>query len=84
MSHMKKLIINLPRLGQGNWWVEIATTHPTCVYYFGPFADANEAAIMCPDYVQDLRQEGAQNIRTTIKRCHPAELTQWEEEKLIC
>lgn len=39
---------------------------------------------MCPDYVQDLRQEGAQNIRTTIKRCHPAELTRWQEEKLIC
>lgn len=79
-SSVRKLILNLTRLGIGNWWVEVTTSDPGCVYYFGPFLDFEEASEMRPGYVQDLINEGAQEIRTVIKRCHPAELTKCDEE----
>jgi hypothetical protein len=77
---LKKLVINLPRFGRGNWWVEITTELPNCVYYFGPFIDSQEAHCMCPDYVQDLMVEGAQKIQAVIKRCYPAELTKCDQD----
>jgi Domain of unknown function (DUF1816) len=77
---MKNLALNLPRLVQGHWWVEVKTSDPICVYYFGPFPNSQEASEMRPGYVQDLIDEGAQNIDTVVKRCRPTELTQCHEE----
>jgi hypothetical protein len=57
-------------LGQA-WWAEIVTDTPRCTYYFGPFASSGEAEAAKAGYVEDLRQEGATNIRVTIKRCKP-------------
>lgn len=76
---IKNLVLNLPRLGIGDWWIEIVTSEPNCVYYFGPFSNLEEASSICPDYIQDLINEGAQNVSTTIKRCHPTELTKFSE-----
>lgn len=75
---MKQLVLNLPKLGKGNWWVEVTTNDPNCTYYFGPFSNPLEAADMSPGYVEDLTQEGAQGISTIIKRCHPTELTRYD------
>ncbi|ACK64654.1 Domain of unknown function DUF1816 [Rippkaea orientalis PCC 8801] len=61
------------------WWVEISTTHPNCLYYFGPFDSAEEALSYQDGYVEDLREEGAQNITLYIKQCQPQVLTQeWD------
>jgi len=58
------------------WWVEISTSQPSCTYYFGPFSSSGEAGYYKGGYVEDLEQEGAQNIRTTIKKCaRPEQLT---------
>ncbi|HEY9815500.1 MAG TPA: DUF1816 domain-containing protein [Candidatus Obscuribacterales bacterium] len=57
-------------LGQA-WWAEVITDNPRCTYYFGPFASSSEAESAKAGYVADLRQEGATNIRVTIKRCKP-------------
>ncbi|MGI0485796.1 DUF1816 domain-containing protein [Pantanalinema rosaneae CENA516] len=78
-SCRRTLILNLPRLGCGHWWVEATTSDPNCVYYFGPFPNSEEASDMCPDYVQALTKQGEQRINTVVKHYYPAELILSEE-----
>lgn len=61
------------------WWVEIVTSDPKCIYYFGPFVTKQEAEIAQSGYIEDLEAEGAQDIRLQIQRCHPVELTIFDE-----
>jgi hypothetical protein len=61
------------------WWVEVKTDSPACTYYFGPFGSAQEAEEAQPGYVEDLQQEGAQNITAVVKRCKPTHLTVYED-----
>ncbi len=77
-ERIKQLIPTLPRLSTGDWWIEVTTSEPNCIYYFGPFATSTEANTLCPGYVHDLINEGAEEIYTVIKRCQPSELTKWE------
>ncbi|NCJ04950.1 DUF1816 domain-containing protein [Synechococcales cyanobacterium C] len=63
------------RLSVWAWWVEVATTMPRCTYYFGPFDSQTEAQTAQSDYVQDLEQEGAQDIKAQVKWCKPQKLT---------
>lgn len=79
----RTLILNLPKLGCGNWWIKITTFHPTCIYYFGPFQNFEEAAKKCPDYVQNLIDDGNQKMSIVIKRCLPAELIKWDEDECV-
>lgn len=64
-----------PGLRFGDWWVEITTQKPACLYYFGPFSIPQEAEHMGPQYVEDLAQEGADDIMVVIKQCYPSTLT---------
>lgn len=64
------------------WWVEVTTRQPDCTYYFGPFTDSQEAQQSQAGYVQDLRQEGPQEITAEIKWCRPQQLTICQEEEL--
>jgi Domain of unknown function (DUF1816) len=57
------------------WWIEVSTSQPSCLYYFGPFANSKEAERLMAGYVEDLESESAQGIRTKIKRCKPDKLT---------
>ena len=61
------------------WWVEILTTVPKCTYYFGPFANAHEAARSIVGYVEDLEGESAQGIQTYVRRFQPQQLTTDDE-----
>ena len=63
------------------WWVEITTTRPHCIYYFGPFETFAEAYGYHGGYVEDLQEEGAQGIIINIKQCQPLVLTQELEEE---
>lgn len=76
---IKQLFLNLPQLGKGDWWVEIITNKPQCIYYFGPFATFQEAELMQPGYVEDLIQEGVYTIQSMVKQCYPTQLTIFEE-----
>jgi len=78
-SRVKKLLLNFPQPRSVHWWIEIVTADPNCIYYFGPFLDFEEAFEMGPGYVEDLINEGTQQIHMVIKRCDPAELTQYDE-----
>ena len=57
------------------WWVEVKTSFPTCIYFFGPFLGREEAEVALPGYVEDLKAEQAKNIITNIQRCKPTQLT---------
>jgi Domain of unknown function (DUF1816) len=61
-------------LGQA-WWIEVFTTQPRCTYYFGPFADRQQASLAIEGYIEDLESESAQVIQTQIARCKPRNLT---------
>ncbi len=56
-------------------WVEIVTEKPRCTYYFGPFANPDEAEAAKHGYLEDLQREGAQGISVAVKRCKPTQLT---------
>jgi len=58
------------------WWIEVYTDFPRCLYYFGPFDSAAEAESCQADYLEDLQQEGAEDILPQIKQCQPLNLTQ--------
>lgn len=65
-----------------DYWVEITTEKPCCTYYFGPFEQSAEAQAAIDGYVEDLRQEGAQQIAVTVKRCQPQVLTLCSEAEV--
>ena len=58
------------------WWVKVLSTHPYCVYYFGPFNSQQEAEANQNGYIQDLEGEGNQGITVEILRAEPTILTQ--------
>ncbi len=73
---MKSFLSNLFSLFSNPWWVEISTSQPRCLYYFGPFDTEAEAIQHQGGYIEDLEQEGAQQINVIIKSCpEPAHLT---------
>ncbi len=57
------------------WWIEVSTSQPKCLYYFGPFANSKEAERLMTGYVEDLEGEYAQGIQAKIRRCKPDTLT---------
>ena len=67
-----------PNLLDQPWWVEIATSQPKCLYYFGPFESFAEALSHQSGYIEDLQSEAAVGINTQIKQCQPQILTQEE------
>ena len=77
---MKELLLTLLDIVGLAYWLEITTEKPECTYYFGPFASREEAISMQSGYLEDLSNEGAENIRVNLKRCStPEELTIFDE-----
>ncbi|MBE9136248.1 DUF1816 domain-containing protein [Nodosilinea sp. LEGE 07088] len=78
-NFLSRLLDNLR--GQSKaWWVEIKTSQPACTYYFGPFDSEIEATTAKGGYIEDLEQEGAQNIQTLVSLCSdPDQLTITDE-----
>lgn len=65
------------------WWVKVETQAPLCTYYFGPFDSVQEAESYQGDYIQDLREEGAQGISYVIEKTCPRQLTIVGDEPTI-
>ncbi|EDX84054.1 conserved domain protein [Synechococcus sp. PCC 7335] len=57
------------------WWIKVQTQIPECTYYFGPFESRKEAEFSQMGYVDDLTQEGAQNVSVALEKTHPTTLT---------
>ena len=62
-----------------SWWLEVKTTIPPCIYYFGPFSSKKKAKLSLFSYIEDLVQEKPYGITVEIKRLHPKELTICED-----
>lgn len=76
---MKELLIGILDFLGLAYWVEIVTKEPKCTYYFGPFLSQQEAQTAQGGYIEDLKNETAQGISVTIKRCKPSKLTIFDE-----
>jgi hypothetical protein len=76
---MKEALINVLNFLGKAWWVEIVTENPRCIYYFGPFGNAQEADATKNGYIEDLQNEGAQGIAVVVKRCKPQNLTVYDD-----
>ena len=63
---------------QRDYWIRINTEYPSCTYYFGPFNNEDEARTLQVGYIEDLVQEGAQNISVKIEKKNPQKLTIYE------
>jgi Domain of unknown function (DUF1816) len=72
---MKELLISLLNFFGLAWWVEVKTSTPQCIYYFGPFMTAKEAEAAKAGYLEDIESEGAQGLSVRIQRCKPIDLT---------
>ncbi|WP_233258197.1 DUF1816 domain-containing protein [[Phormidium] sp. ETS-05] len=68
------------RANTWGWWVEIVTLEEPCTYYFGEFETKHEAEEAKHSYIQDLREEGHQNMLVQIRLCLPEKLTVSEAE----
>ena len=79
LDTIKNSFVGLFRVRTNDWWVEITTVEPRCVYYFGPFQTSTEAKTAHFGYLEDLQDEAAQGITVSIKRCYPTELTTSDE-----
>ncbi len=65
------------------WWIEVYTTYPKCLYYFGPFDSVREAREHRAGFIEDLLSENAQGIQWEIKQAQPQVLTVFEEEETV-
>lgn len=57
------------------WWLEIKTAVPECIYCFGPFFSKKEAKILQYGHIEDLRKQKAHGIVAKVKRISPKKLT---------
>ena len=74
---MKNFFSGLFGFLSNDWWVKITTAEPNCIYFFGPFKKESEAIEAKPGYIEDLEQEGAAQIQTSLQNIpEPAVLTQ--------
>lgn len=72
---MKEFLISLLNFFGLAWWVEVKTSSPRCIYYFGPFLTSQEAEDAKAGYVEDIENEGAEGISVSTYRCKPISLT---------
>ena len=56
------------------WWLEIKTSRPACVFYFGPFYSETEAKVSQYSHIDHLIQEKFQGITLEVKQLEPKEL----------
>ncbi len=57
------------------WWIAILVEKPMYIYYFGAFNSYQDAEYSKKDYIEDLKEEGAEIIGIQIKLCRPKRLT---------
>ncbi len=62
-------------LNEFGWWIIILVDKPMYVYYFGAFENYYEAKNSKREYVEDLKEEGAEIVGIQIKLCQPKKLT---------
>ena len=55
------------------WWAKIEANEPCTTYWFGPFLTKRSLKENLTIFLEDLKEEGAINIKHTIVRCNKEE-----------
>lgn len=78
---MKKILTEFFKNIAQKYWIEVTTAQPICTYYFGPFLTRQEAKLAQSGFIEDLETENAEITKVEVKRCHPQELTIYDQVK---
>ena len=55
------------------WWAKIETDQPSSTYWFGPFITKRSLKGNIPSFIEDLSEEGSENIKYSLVRCKKEE-----------
>ena len=55
------------------WWAKIETDQPSGTYWFGPFITKRSLKENITSFIEDLTQEGSENIKYSLMRCKKEE-----------
>ncbi len=55
------------------WWAKIETGQPSSIYWFGPFITKRSLKEKISPFIEDLTEEGSENIKYSLMRCKKEE-----------
>tara|TARA_Y100000589_G_scaffold24608_1_gene20319 strand:+ start:544 stop:816 length:273 start_codon:yes stop_codon:yes gene_type:complete len=55
------------------WWAKVETQSPQVTYWFGPFLTKRNLRISLNSFLEDLNNEGSNDIKHTLLRCKRTE-----------
>ena len=55
------------------WWAKIETDQPSATYWFGPFITKRSLNENISSFIEDLTEEGSENINYSLVRCKKEE-----------
>ena len=55
------------------WWAKVSTGQPSATYWYGPFLTKRSLSENLVDFLNDLSEEGANDIKHSIVRCNKEE-----------
>ena len=55
------------------WWAKITTNQPNATYWYGPFITKRSLKENMSSFIEDLTNEGSQNIQHSFVRCKKEE-----------
>ena len=55
------------------WWAKVETEGPTNIYWYGPFLTKRSLKQNLLSFINDLKNEGSENIKHSIVRCKKEE-----------
>ena len=51
------------------WWAKVETKAPNATYWYGPFLTKSSLRKKLKDFLNDLKEEGSEDIKHSIIRC---------------
>ncbi len=51
------------------WWAKIETHNPNNTYWFGPFITKRSLENNLPSFIQELTDEGSNEVKYSLMRC---------------
>ncbi len=55
------------------WWAKVETKAPNATYWYGPFLTKRSLRKKLKDFLNDLKEEGSEDIKHSIIRCNKEE-----------
>ena len=55
------------------WWAKIETQNPNATYWYGPFLTKRSLKENMSSFIQDLSEEGSEDIKHSLIRCKKEE-----------